>query len=58
MRTIDIAEDEPGLKHLDGGPPPLPRELWLPVHPALRKLVRIRTAMDWLIETVAAATTA
>ncbi|MGF1609855.1 MAG: LysR family transcriptional regulator [Kiloniellales bacterium] len=58
LLPITIAQREPGLRRLDTGSPPLTRELWLLVHPELRRLVRIRTVMDWLIETVARATAA
>lgn len=58
LLPIAIAGREPGLKRLDKGAPALSRELWLLVHPELRKLVRIRTVMDWLIETLETATTA
>lgn len=46
-----IASCERELVRVDHGPSPLSRELWLMVHPELRKLQRIRVVMDWLGET-------
>ena len=49
LLPVAIAEREPWLVRLDDGPPALTRELWLMVHPDLRRLTRIRVVMDWLI---------
>jgi DNA-binding transcriptional LysR family regulator len=52
LLPIAIADREPGLVRLSGGPPPLSRELWLMVHPELRNLIRIRVVVDWLVSAV------
>lgn len=48
LLPVAIADREPGLVRLGGGPPSLARELWLMVHPELRNLTRIRVVIDWL----------
>lgn len=52
LLPIAIAEREPGLVRLGGGPAALSRELWLMVHPELRHLTRIRVVVDWLVSLV------
>ena len=51
LLPVALAEQVSGLRRLDKGSPPLSRELWLLVHPDLRHLGRIRTVIDWLLET-------
>ena len=52
LLPVAIADRAPGLARLDRGPPTLSRELWLMVHPELRKLTRIRVTMDWMASVV------
>jgi DNA-binding transcriptional LysR family regulator len=49
-----VAEREPGLRRLGGGPPVLARELWLLVHADLRRLTRIAAVIGWLERAVQA----
>jgi DNA-binding transcriptional LysR family regulator len=46
-------DGDPGLVQLDG-PEPVPHELWLLVHGDLRRTPRVRAAIAWVDETVAA----
>lgn len=48
-----VGDRTPGLSRLDGGRCQLTRELWLVVHPDLRKLDRVRVVMDWLTQVCA-----
>lgn len=50
LLPVAIAQREPGLVRLEGGPPALARELWLLVHPELRNLTRVRVVIDWLVQ--------
>lgn len=52
LLPVVIAEREPNLVHIGGDAVALSRELWLMVHPELRKLTRIRVVMDWLVSIV------
>lgn len=51
-----IAANEPGLRRLDDPLPPLRREVWLLVHPELRRLARIGAVVDWLEDCLRSAT--
>jgi DNA-binding transcriptional LysR family regulator len=44
-----IGDVVPGVKRVENFPCDLSRELWLVVHPDLRKLDRVRLLMDWVI---------
>jgi DNA-binding transcriptional LysR family regulator len=43
-----IGDRDGRLSRLSGAEPALSRELWLLVHPELRRLARIRAVIDWL----------
>jgi DNA-binding transcriptional LysR family regulator len=45
-----IADEIPGLVRLSAGPPILQRDVWLVVHPDLRKTARVSAVLDWLDE--------
>lgn len=45
-----IADEIPGLVRLSPGPPILQRDVWLLVHPDLRKTARVSAVIDWLDE--------
>jgi DNA-binding transcriptional LysR family regulator len=47
---VDVGDHQPGLVRLDDGAKKMSREVWLMVHPELRKLTRIRIVMNWLEE--------
>ena len=53
LLPVAAVRHEPGIRALDGGKPALKRELWLMVHPELRRLARIEAVIRW-IEAVAA----
>lgn len=44
-----IGDSAPGLVRLHTQPCDLVRELWMVVHPDLRKLDRVRVVMDWVV---------
>ena len=48
-----IGDQDSGLQRLETGPVNLSRELWLMVHPDLRKLDRVLAVMDWVVEAFA-----
>ncbi len=48
-----IGDRREGLVRLDAPRPTPSRELWLLVHPELRRLARIRAVIDWIEETLA-----
>ena len=50
-----IADRRKGLVRLDAPGPTPSRELWLLVHPELRRLARIQAVIDWIEETLALA---
>jgi DNA-binding transcriptional LysR family regulator len=50
---ITVGDKEPDLVRIERDASPMSREIWLMVHPELRKLTRIRAVMDWL-ETLSA----
>jgi DNA-binding transcriptional LysR family regulator len=43
-----VADEVPGLVRLSPGPPILQRDVWLVVHPDLRKTARVSAVLDWL----------
>ena len=49
-----IGDRAPGLTRLSGPVPVLSREVWLLVHPDLRRLQRIKAATAWIENTLAA----
>lgn len=49
LLPVVIGDRVPELARLDDGPPPLSREIWLMVHPELRRLTRISAVVDWLL---------
>lgn len=48
-----LGDAEPAVRRLDDVPCDLSRELWLAVHPDLRKLDRVRLLMDWVVSVCA-----
>lgn len=48
------ADPDPGLVRLSSSLSPPTRELWLVVHGDLRRAVRIRTVMDWIVQSAEA----
>jgi len=55
LLPVAAAKAEPGLRTADGGRPVLTRDLWLLVHPELRRLARIEAAIAWIEDAVRAA---
>ncbi|NIE82730.1 MULTISPECIES: LysR family transcriptional regulator [unclassified Burkholderia] len=53
-----VGDAMPGLRRLDDHPCDLSREIWILVHPDLRRLNRIRAVIDWAAETCRAADSA
>jgi DNA-binding transcriptional LysR family regulator len=51
LLPVPVADKSPGLVRLDAYPCDLSREIWMLVHPDLRKLNRVRTVIDWAAET-------
>jgi DNA-binding transcriptional LysR family regulator len=54
LLPITAARGEPELRPLNGGAAVLSRELWLMVHPELRRLARIEAVIGWIEQVVAA----
>ncbi|MCK6450715.1 MAG: LysR family transcriptional regulator [Alphaproteobacteria bacterium] len=54
LLPVAAAKGEPGLRRIGTGRPVLERELWLMVHPELRRLARIEAVITW-IEAIAKA---
>lgn len=53
LLPVVVGDRDPELKRLDAeAPTPLSREIWIMVHPDLRGLKRVETALDWLEETL------
>jgi DNA-binding transcriptional LysR family regulator len=45
-----VADRVPGLVRVSPGPPILQRDVWLVVHPELRKIARVSAVLNWLDE--------
>jgi DNA-binding transcriptional LysR family regulator len=54
LLPVAIGEHIPGLVRLDGQHSELKRELWILVHPDLRRLDRVRAVIDWTVAVCAA----
>lgn len=48
LLPVAVARHKPGLRAEDSGRPVLTRDLWLLVHPELRRLARIEAVIAWL----------
>lgn len=48
LLPVVAARAEPGLRAENGGKPVLVRDLWLLVHPELRRLARIEAVISWI----------
>ena len=44
-----MGEAEPGLARVSGSEPVVSRDLWLVVHPELRKTARVSAVVDWIV---------
>ena len=47
-----LADDDPMLTEIETAEPPVSREIWLLVHPDLRRSPRVRAVMDALVSIV------
>ncbi len=45
-----MGEAEPGLARVSGPEPVVSRDLWLVIHPELRKTARVSAVVDWIID--------
>lgn len=54
LLPVAAVRGESGIRALDGGRPVLQRELWLMVHPELRRLARIEAVITWIEEVATA----
>jgi DNA-binding transcriptional LysR family regulator len=54
LLPVAIGERIPGLVRLEGHHSELKRELWILVHPDLRRLDRVRAVIDWTVAVCAA----
>lgn len=52
LLPLCVGDKIEGLIQLEEFPETMSRELWLIVHPDMRNLARVRTVMDWLIQTL------